>query len=213
MNWDEEIDFIARPVASLQSMLREIAYTHASITLLTIDGIFGSETQLAVTQFQTVWGLAPTGAADNDTWDSVTTAYHQVLAHTAPPAPLAGFPGQGYSIRAGQRCVHMVLIQAMFRALGAVLSGIEDAPVTGEHVAASVRNVIWLQRCSGQLETGAVERITWEMLARLYATTVTRGDAQLAAACPSCPIPSAPSNGNVRGFPWEPFAGGVAARG
>ena len=124
-----------------------------------------------------------------------------------PPRPVRAFREQAFEVRAGQCCVHMCPVQAMFLALSQVIEEIEPAPVNALHTGASVRNVIWLQGRAGLPETGTMEKQTWNALTRLYDVFLYR-DIH-GALCPTAP--QTPSGGSViprGGFPWEPFEPG-----
>lgn len=197
-----ESDFLGLPVRSLQSMLREISYCDAGLPCLTPDGVFGEATLETVMRFQKEVGLPVNGVVDNETWDAVVRAYWDSIPRTAMPRPVLAFRDQDFEVRAGDCCIHMFLVQAMFQALSRVVEGVEPTPVTGEHSGASVRNTIWLQRRSGLPENGRMEKLTWNMLSRLYDLFISRNFEDVLC------VPAQPQSGRspgVREFPWEPY--------
>ncbi len=198
-----ENDYLGLPIRSLQSMLREISYCREGFPCPTPDGVFGEVTLEAVMRFQKEKGLPVTGVVDNDTWDAVVEAYWVAVPDNAPPRLLFPMRERDFTIRAGQCCIHMFLIQAMYQALSRVLDGVEPTPVTGEHAGPSVRNTVWLQRRSGLPETGIMEKHTWNMLTRAYDLFVARNFEE--GLCSTAPIPPSGRSPNVREFPWEPY--------
>ena len=104
----------------------------------------------------------------------------------------------------------MYLVQSMFLALSHVLAGIEPVPVTGRHTGASVRNAIWLQRRAGLNETGALDKLTWDMLSRLYGMYISRNFED--TLCFSEAQIDPERSPDTRGFPWEPDGPGGLCR-
>ena len=51
-----------------QAMLLQLSKSNASITPLDVNGVIDTETANAITQFQKISGLAPTGEIDRITW-------------------------------------------------------------------------------------------------------------------------------------------------
>jgi len=47
-------------------------------------------------------------------------------------------------------------------------------PSDGTHGAGSVHNVRWLQKAAGLVETGVMDRRTWNVLSRLYEVFVVQ---------------------------------------
>ena len=202
-----ERDYLGLPIRSLQTMLRTLSRCAPGLPCPIPDGVFGEVTLEAVMRFQQSAGMPITGRVDNDTWDAIAAAYRRALPSVMPPRPVRAFREQAFEVRAGQCCVHMCLVQAMFLALSQVIEEIEPAPVNALHTGASVRNVIWLQGRAGLPETGTMEKQTWNALTRLYDVFLYR-DIH-GALCPTAP--QTPSGGSViprGGFPWEPFEPG-----
>ena len=104
----------------------------------------------------------------------------------------------------------MYLVQSMFLALSHVLSGIEPTPVTGRHTGASVRNTLWLQRQSALDETGVLDKVTWDMLSRLYGMYISRNFEDVLCFSESQVDPE--RSPDTRGFPWEPDGPGGLCR-
>lgn len=71
--------FIGQPVRSLQTMLRVLAQGSKEELALIPDGIYGPQTQGAVSRFQRKSGLPVTGVTDLRTWETIVAAYDSVL--------------------------------------------------------------------------------------------------------------------------------------
>ena len=69
---------IERPgVIAIQEMLSFISLAIPAIPLITELGVFGEETQNAVTAFQQMFGIEPTGIVDGITWNELVRVYRQ----------------------------------------------------------------------------------------------------------------------------------------
>lgn len=62
-------------VRQLQEQLNTIASVYTAIPTINVDGIFGEQTQRALQEFQSIFGLRPTGEADFATWYRVSQIY------------------------------------------------------------------------------------------------------------------------------------------
>ena len=61
--YEERRDLVGKPVESLQTMIREIAYIDNDIAPLITDGIYGNQTATSGQHIQRSGGLQPTGVA------------------------------------------------------------------------------------------------------------------------------------------------------
>ena len=89
--------YIGKPIRSLQTMLRVIAAADEAIPQVVPDGIYGPDTEAAVTAFQARSGLPPTGEADQATWNRVVDAYLKLGSFVLPIEALrsrASTPGR-----------------------------------------------------------------------------------------------------------------------
>ena len=114
-----------------------------------------------------------TGVVDNAVWDAIVSCYQTCCTCLAPPLPCSGYPSRDYTISPGQSCVHLGLIQSMFLALGCILEGLADTQVNGTMDEATVQNIRWVQHLNQAEETGIVDHLVWDTLARLYMMFVT----------------------------------------
>lgn len=152
----DESKYLGRPVKSLQAMLRQISYVYPVIPRLVPDGLFGEETLEAVMIFQREFRLPVTGTVDNATWDAVVLTYARTTQNLENPLLTNGFPDRLSTFSPGDRCVYLLMIQAMFNALSHTLEEVENVPVDGLHAGGSVRNTKWLQRKGNLKETGVM---------------------------------------------------------
>lgn len=105
--------YIGKPIRSLQTMLRVIAAADEAIPQVVPDGIYGPDTEAAVTAFQARSGLPPTGEADQATWNRVVDAYLKLGSFVLPIEALRIRWQPQQSIDAGEENLHLFPIQAM----------------------------------------------------------------------------------------------------
>lgn len=170
----DESKYLGRPVKSLQAMLRQISYVYPVIPRLVPDGLFGEETLEAVMIFQREFRLPVTGTVDNATWDAVALTYARTTQNLENPLLTNGFPDRLSTFSPGDRCVYLLMIQAMFNALSHTLEEVENVPVDGLHAGGSVRNTKWLQRKGNLKETGVMGKDEWNLLVRIYEVFLIR---------------------------------------
>ena len=65
-------------VRALQEYLNFISNTYTRIPKITVDGVFGGQTQAAVTVFKEIFGLDPTPIVSASTWDEITSVYRDL---------------------------------------------------------------------------------------------------------------------------------------
>lgn len=155
-------------VFHLQTMLRTISFSRSVIPQIIPTGVFDEPTLEAVMIFQREFHPPVTGVVDLGTWEAIAAVYRSSLAELAQPYPCHGYPFGDRTIGVGEQSVYLMVIQAMFQALSAVLEGIEKGAVCCVHNETSVRNVCWLQTCDGCPPDGTISMETWNYLARLY---------------------------------------------
>lgn len=63
------------PVITIQEQLNEISKSYPAIRKLTVDGIFGNETENAVKEFQRAFDMPATGIVDYPTWYKISSIY------------------------------------------------------------------------------------------------------------------------------------------
>lgn len=156
------------PVASLQTMLRTIAYHEGQIPAVAVDGIFGQSTERAVSAFQQAHQINATGVADAETFRAIVLAYNranEALSYAEPNVSL--FPSE-LKIHPGQDHPNVALAQAMFNILRREFTVFQRLPQTGLLDEATAENLRLLQEFSGLPPTGILDIWTWNRLCQLY---------------------------------------------
>lgn len=159
------------PIFELQTMLRRLTPQRQ----LACDGIFGAETQCAVSEFQRAADLPVTGTVDEETWNAIREAYRQALITKGPAEPLLIVLQPEQVLERGSENLHVYLVQTLLFVLGSLYPEAPRLRITGTLDAPTSAAVEWLQALSGLPETGAVDKHTWRMLARQYRLAVGDG--------------------------------------
>ncbi len=167
--------FIARPVESLQHMLRVLAQGDERLVPVIPDGTYSQNTMAAVTAFQRRYGLPVTGVTDQATWDKIVEAYHEERVHQEPAEPILIILNPAQVIHAGEHNHHVHLVQAILLVLNDVYPNIPKVEVNGTMDKSTVTAVQKFQEISGLPETGDVDKVTWQHLAKQYSLAAGNG--------------------------------------
>ena len=157
-------------IRNLQRYLRQLAYFDETIGEVPIDGLFDKATEEGLRAFQRGEGLAPTGRADQETWERLFAAYKSSLAERQAPARIAQFPRlpERYTVEVGETQFLVRIIQNALQELAIIYDDLGEVPQSGfydEDTAAAVR---LFQKKHGLPQTGAVDLATWNALADAY---------------------------------------------
>lgn len=166
--------FVGQPIRSLQTMLRVIE-TDAGLDLPVIpDGIYGNQTQRAVSRFQQERGLPVTGVADQSTWERIVLEYPDALARVSPAEPIRILLDPGAEFRLGDESYYIYLMQAMLLALGEIYESVTVPQVNGVFDQVTADSVASFQMMSQLPQTGIMDKVTWKHLALQYPLAVNR---------------------------------------
>lgn len=166
--------FVGQPIRSLQTMLRVIE-TDAGLDLPVIpDGIYGNQTQRAVSRFQQERGLPVTGIADQSTWERIVLEYPDALARVSPAEPIRILLDPGAEFRLGDESYYIYLMQAMLLALGEIYESVTVPQVNGIFDQVTADSVASFQMMSQLPQTGIMDKVTWKHLALQYPLAVNR---------------------------------------
>ncbi len=164
--------FVAQSVRSLQQMLRTLANGDTRLPVVIPDGIFGKQTQHAVSSFQRIYGFPVTGVADGNTWERIAREYESARTTTHPAEPLQIILNPGKIIRRGDSGYNVFILQAILLALAEVYSSMVAPDMTGILDAQTAESVIAFQYLSALPQTGEVDKVTWKHLALHYPLAV-----------------------------------------
>ena len=84
-------------IIEIQEALRTLSFFDPRMMPIAVDGIYSRQTAQAVTIFQTLNDLEPTGEVDTATWEELHDSVRDVRGE--PPMMLDVFPHPAYSLR------------------------------------------------------------------------------------------------------------------
>lgn len=160
----------AQAITNLQTYLRHLSYFDPDATKVPIDGVFGSDTEKAVREFQRENGLMQTGNADRETWELIFEQYRASIAEKAPPQMIGLFPRipDNYILAKGDSWFLVDIIQYMLGELKISYDNFGEVERTGVYDDATINAIKEFQRRNFLLQTGNVDRLTWNLLAQQF---------------------------------------------
>ena len=147
--------------------MRQLGINRGDGVELAVDGIYGAETALAVSQFQQENGLPVTGKVDFKTWEALNDAYEELLERRKPPERVAAI-GCNVRLSGGAVGDSVYILQVMLNAVGTRFKNIGKITVDGAYSNETAAAVAEFQRAAGLPETGAADVETFNCLAEVY---------------------------------------------
>lgn len=157
-------------VENLQRYLRQLSYDEPTLIAPPIDGIFESQTEEALREFQRLRGIPITGSADQETWELLYNAYRSSLAYNSPPRPILVFPPdpEGYAITVGSIGFPVLALQHMLRELSYNYFGLSNIELSGIYDEQTQNAVRTFQSGNRLPVDGNVGLVTWNAIADQY---------------------------------------------
>ena len=141
-----------------QYFLRVAALYDESIPPITIDGVYGADTENAVRAFQQTQGLTADGIIGSATWNALYERFLGINRTTGLAVPYPGTP-----IKAGSRGDNVRLVQEYLNALSRAYP-LPRIAADGIYGPATENAVTAFQRLFGLAADGIVGPRTWERL-------------------------------------------------
>ncbi len=160
-------------VVVIQVSLNRISQNYPAIPKIpTVDGIFGSRTEAAVTAFQEIFGLTPDGVVGPGTWYALVRLYTAVTSLSELRSQGQQFYAINWSppggLEVGDTGEKVRLLQYMLSVLSAHISTIPPVTIDGIYGPATRNAVLAAQRRFGLPETGTVGAQTWDEIYDQY---------------------------------------------
>ncbi len=156
-------------VTTVQYYLNVIAYFNPSLNVFPIDSVFGANTENAVRNFQTFYGLNVTGVVDEATWNKLRSVYNDTRASlpTDYSSGLAkAYPG--YFLSEGLQNDDVRDLQTYLSFIADNIPQIPKISVDGIFGPATADAVRTFQSLYGLDPTGAVGPVTWFYIGNEY---------------------------------------------
>lgn len=160
---------IGSNVVNIQYLLAYLSQFYNTVPLISIDGIFGDNTEAAVRAFQRTFDIPVTGEVDLETWDALYKTYLGFL-ETIPFKYIEGnvLPYPGVQLRLGAESDSVRVLQEYIVYISQFISEIPSIPVTGYYGTQTRDAVTALQAFLGLPQNGVVGANAWNEITSLY---------------------------------------------
>lgn len=160
--------FLNQPIRSLQTMLRVLAEQDVRYETLIPDGIYGPATTSAVSRFQRLHGLGPTGVTNQATWEAIVREYEPALIQITEAEELNILLNPNQVIRKGERHPNVHLLQAILTVLDETYGSLGKPSRNGILDEPTSLSLAAFQALNGLPMTGNLDKRTWKHLALHY---------------------------------------------
>lgn len=159
---------LQQAITNLQTYLRAISFVDGRIRRVPIDGLFDTDTQGAVFEFQSTRGLPSTGVVDKATWDAIYAEYLEILKASDRQPTVNFFPTEpeGYEAAFGEESTFIAIVQLMLRELSAIYDDIDINDINGVFDRETEEAIKIFQLASRLPVTGRINRVTWNRLGK-----------------------------------------------
>ena len=174
------------PVVTVQYFLTLLGQFVDFLPPLSVDGVYGSGTARAVSAFQEYKGLPVTGNVDEETWESLYSAYKGVVDYLDMQNQLESVstrPFPGVTLRRGDVGPSVRVFKNYLSYIAKVFF---DIPAVAQNNIFDLRTqnaVREFQRIFSLPQTGQVDEGTWNTIADVY-RTVRAGQQRLSGQYP-----------------------------
>ncbi len=156
-------------VVVIQTELNRISQNYPAIPKVSpVDGIFGVQTENAVTQFQQIFDLTPDGIVGPATWYALVRYYVAVTDLAELRSEGQRFYANSWAttdpIEQGDQGIKVEQLQYMLRVLAAYIPKIPPIEIDGIFGSATRDAVLAAQGWFGLSRTGIVDFDTWEAI-------------------------------------------------
>ena len=159
-------------VANIQRYLRRIAPSTVDRELFSVpvDGIYGSRTRDAISEFQRITGLPATGVVNKATWDSLFGEYQRITLENDQRISPDFFPAipPDYETDIGERSSFVTILQLILDELRISYDTLPPFAQNGIFDTDTSLAVKEFQRIHLLPQTGRVNRRTWNAMSEAF---------------------------------------------
>ncbi len=152
----------------LQEYLRLISVFDDDIPTVVPDGIFASETTLAVKAFQEKHGFPSNGRVDFSTWEKLVEEYDKVLTLKTQPLQAAPIKNEDLPLRMGKASPFNRNLKLMLSFLAEAYDNFDILQIDDVFDEKTHQQVRELQKIIDTEQNGVVDKEAWNMLTMLY---------------------------------------------
>ncbi len=160
--------FTNQPIESLQTMLRAIRQNDDRYRNIIPNGIYGPETQAAVSSFQREHGLPITGVTDQNTWDEIVKQYELALIENSSPQAIDTSLGCAHPFSKGDSSPYLLLAQCMLQEIARKFGCVCCPELNGTMDELMQNSVSDFQLLCDLPMSGKLDKLTWKYLVLHY---------------------------------------------
>ena len=164
-----ERQFYNQPIRSLQTMLRTISLFNDEYERIIPDGIYGPETQNAISTFQRSRGLPVTGITDRRTWEEIVRQYDEAVVSLSPAQPVDFQMRNELPYSRGDHSARVKMAQCMLCWIADRYACICPPNDSGTMDEMMVNSVSEFQNLNALPVTGKLDKTTWKHLVLQFA--------------------------------------------
>lgn len=157
----------------LQTYLNAIAKFYKEIPTIAVDGIYRKRTRNAVSSFQRVFGLSPTGEVDFNDWNKLISVYKSLGDEKDNKRIENIYDYPGFPITIEDEDGYVTILQKYINILSKNNYRVHQVNVTGyfnEETELAIKN---LQKEFDLPPTGKVDETTWNKILSIYKALYT----------------------------------------
>ena len=159
-------------VSRIQIELNRVSQNYPAIPKVTVDGVFGEETEASVRAFQSIFSLTVDGIVGQATWYKLILLYVAVNKLGELRSEGQTFTGFSWeypeSIEPGETGGKVTHLQYMLSVIADFIPEIPAPAITGSYGDETERAVAAFQTYAGLPATGTVDRQTWDEIYSQY---------------------------------------------
>ena len=164
-----ERTFYNQPIRSLQTMLRTIALFSDAYERIVPDGIYGPETQAAISTFQRKRGLPVTGITNQQTWDEIVRMYDEAMKALSAPQPIDYEVDSEFPFVRGDNSARLKMAQCMLCEIADRYACVCPPELSGKMDEIMINSISEFQNLSGLPMNGKLDKETWNQLVLQFA--------------------------------------------
>ena len=166
---NQERQFYNQPIRSLQTMLRTISLFNDEYERIIPDGIYGPETQNAISTFQRNRGLPVTGITDRRTWEEIVRQYDEAVVSLSPAQPVDFGMRNELPYSRGDHSARVKMAQCMLCWIADRYACVCQPNDSGTMDEMMVNSVSEFQNLNALPVTGKLDKTTWKHLVLQFA--------------------------------------------
>lgn len=157
-------------IQEAQTIIVRLANFTDELHRIAIDGIYGKQTEEQVRAFQNYIGVPETGILDRDTFAQLVKSNRAIDMIVSESNTISPFGRRlaGKAVNPGDSFDLVEMIQLMLKTIGLTYDLPEQLKITGNYDADTESAVKKFQKINNLPESGSVDMITWNRLARSY---------------------------------------------